>query len=90
MFAPLLAATNLGDPDVYLALVEGFAAFASVVGVCSAVGAWLGLVSFDPSADPQPADLIGRGLNYGLVAGMPLAVFFALLVFEANYNVPVG
>jgi hypothetical protein len=90
MLVSLVAAASLADPEAYLALVEGFAAFASVVGVCSAVGAWLGLVSFDPAADPRPADVIGRGINYGLVAGMPLAVFFAVLVFEANYDVPLS
>lgn len=73
----LLAASSLVDNQIFVGMVEGFAAMASAIGVLSGFLAFLGLVSGDSNAE------IGEAVNVGIAIGFIPGLVMAILVASA-------
>lgn len=76
----IVAATSVLDQKIFVGLVEGFAGLGSVVGVVSALCAFLGLVA------GNSADDIGRGINYGVAVGFVPGLILGGFIFIAAAN----
>jgi hypothetical protein len=77
-----LAAT-LVDNDVFVALVEGFAALGSIIAFYSSLLAFLSLIYRNADED------IGKAVNYGIAVGfIPGAVVGVAVFLSAANNVP--
>jgi hypothetical protein len=83
----VLFAEHLVSPRTFDALVEGFGAFASVTAVTSAFRAYLAAAAYPGNgADDGFADTVGRGVNKGLIIGVPIGIVFMVVVFLNSFH----
>jgi hypothetical protein len=78
---------SLQDPRVFVAIVEAFGAFSSVIGTMSGLWAFIAWTS-TTSSSVNLGERIANAVNFGIVFGFPAAAWFGVLAFEHALNLP--
>jgi hypothetical protein len=77
----VLAAESLAASKTFLALVDSFSAFASVVVVLSSGLAFVEYARSDPDRPRARAIAVGVAVNRGIAFGFLAGLFFAYVVY---------